>query len=35
MSNEEKSFPKAFINWLACIYDAHHLNTYKMGISKK
>ena len=26
---------KTNINWLACIYDAHHLNTYKMGISKK
>ena len=25
---------EANINWLACIYDAHHLNPYKMGIFK-
>ncbi len=25
---------KTNINWLACIYDAHHLNPYKMGIFK-
>ena len=34
MSNEEKSFPKTSINWLACIYDDHHLNLYKMGVFK-
>ena len=34
MSNEEKSFPKTSINWLACIYDDYHLNPYKMGIFK-
>ena len=26
---------KTNINWLACIYGVHHLNPYKMGISKK
>ena len=26
---------KTNINWLACIYDVHHLNPYKRGISKK
>ena len=26
---------KTNINWLACIYDVHHLNPYKMVISKK
>ena len=25
MSNEEKSFQKTNINWLACIYDDYHL----------
>ncbi len=33
--NEEKGFNKTVINWLACIYGDHHLNLYKMGISKK
>ena len=23
--NEEKNFNKTVINWLACIYDVHHL----------
>ena len=26
---------KTNINWLACIYDAYHLNPYNMGISKE
>ncbi len=26
---------KTIINWLACIYDAHHLKPYKMVIFKK
>ena len=26
---------KTNINWLVCIYAVHHLNPYKMGISKK
>ena len=26
---------KTNINWLACIYDVHHLNPYKMGTFKK
>ena len=26
---------KTNINWLPCIYTAHHLNPYKIGISKK
>ena len=25
---------KTNINWLACIYDEHHLNPYKMGVFK-
>ena len=25
---------KTNINWLACIYDEHHLNPYKMGAFK-
>ena len=25
---------KTNINWLACIYDDHHLNPYKMGVFK-
>ena len=25
---------KTNINWLACIYDDHHLNTYKMVVFK-
>ena len=25
---------KTNINWLACIYDDHHLNLYKMGVFK-
>ena len=25
---------KTNINWLACIYDVHHLNPYKMGVFK-
>ena len=25
---------KTNINWLACIYDDYHLNSYKMGIFK-
>ena len=33
MSNEEK-LTKGGINWLACIYDGHHLNPYKMGAFK-
>ena len=33
--NEEKSFSKTSINWLACIYGDHHLNHYKMGVFKK
>ena len=33
-SNEEKSFSKTSINWLACIYDDHLLNHYKMVIFK-
>ena len=28
MNNENKTN----INWLACIYDDHHLNLYKMGV---
>ena len=35
MRNEEKSFSKTSINWLACIYGDHHLNHYKMGVFKK
>ena len=35
MNNEEKSFQKTNINWLACICDDNHLNSYKLGISKK
>ena len=34
MSNEEKSFQKTNINWLACIYDDYHLTPYKMGVFK-
>ena len=34
MNNEEKEFQKSNINWLACIYDVHHLNPYKMGAFK-
>ena len=30
MNNENKTN----INWLACIYDEHHLNPYKMGVFK-
>ena len=26
---------KTNINWLACIYDVHHLNPYKLGTFKK
>ena len=26
---------KTNINWLACIYDVHHLKHYKMGTFKK
>ena len=26
---------KTNVNWLACIYDVHHLKPYKMGIFKK
>ena len=26
---------KTNINWLACIYHAHHLNPYKIEIFKK
>ena len=25
---------KTNINWLACIYDEHHLNPYKMVVFK-
>lgn len=25
---------KTNINWLACIYDEHHLNPYRMGVFK-
>ena len=25
---------KTNINWLACIYDEHHLSPYKMGVFK-
>ena len=25
---------KTNIKWLACIYDDHHLNPYKMGVFK-
>ena len=35
MSNEEKSFPKTSINWLACIYAVHHLNPYEMVVCEK
>ena len=37
MSNSEnnRSVDKTTINCLSCIYDAHHLNPYKMGNSKK
>ena len=34
MSNEEKSFSKTSINWLACIYGDYHLNPYKKEIFK-
>ena len=36
MNNQdnEKVFQKSNINWLACIYDEHHLNPYKMGVFK-
>ena len=34
MNNEEKNLQKTNINWLACIYDEHHLNPYKMGFFK-
>ena len=30
MNNENKTN----INWLACFYDEHHLNPYKMGVFK-
>ena len=26
---------KTNMNWLACIYGDNHLNSYKLGISKK
>ena len=26
---------KTNINWLACIYTVHRLNTYKMGLFSK
>ena len=26
---------KTNINWLACIYDVHHLNPYKIGLFSK
>ena len=29
------SVNKTNINWLACIYTAHHLNPYKMGLFSK
>ena len=32
--NKDKVFSNTVINWLACIYDAHHLNHYKMGVFK-
>ena len=25
---------KTNINWLACIYDGHHLNPYRMVVSE-
>jgi len=25
---------KTNINWLACIYDVHHLNPYRMVVSE-
>ena len=30
-----KNDNKTNINWLACIYDVHHLKPYKMRIFKK
>ena len=32
--NDEKVFSNTVINWLACIYDDHHLIPYKMGVFK-
>ena len=29
--NEPKSFQKASINWLPCIYTVNQQNLYKMG----
>ncbi len=34
MNNEETGFQKTSINWLACIYDGHHLNPYKIRVFK-
>ena len=32
---DDKSLNNTVINWMACIYDVHHLKPYKMGIFKK
>ena len=34
MSDKDEKLTKVGINWLACIYDDHHLNLYKMGVFK-
>ena len=36
MNNSDKNsiLGKTVINWLACIYDVHHLNPYRMVVSE-
>ena len=35
MEDKKEKLPGTNINWLACIYGVHHLNPYKMGVSKE
>ena len=33
-NDNQESFSKVSISWLACIYAVYHLNSYKMGTFK-
>ena len=35
MEDKKEKLPSTNINWVACIYDVHHLNPYKIGTFKK
>ena len=34
MEDKKGKLPSTRIQWLACIYDVHHLNPYRMVVSE-